>query len=60
MRQVSPANPPACRFVLVLLKPELMDWGEYLIAVSIFRSLQYRFKIERSEVLQPEVADDQT
>jgi hypothetical protein len=37
------------------IKPELKDWGEHPIAVSIFSSLQFLITIERN-VLQPEEA----
>ncbi len=55
LRQVSPANLPTCRVVVGFIKPELRHWGEHLIAISIFSSLQYRITIERN-VSQPEGA----
>jgi len=55
LRQVSPANLPTRRVVVGFIKPELKDWGEHLIAVSISSSLQYRIRIERN-VSQPEEA----
>ena len=55
LSQISPGNLPTCRIVVGFIKPELKDWGEHLIAVSIFSSLQYRITIERN-VLQPEEA----
>jgi hypothetical protein len=48
LRQVSPANLPTCRVVVGFIKPELKHWGEHLIAVSIFSSLQYRTTKERN------------
>jgi hypothetical protein len=48
LRQVSPANLPTCHVVVEFIKPELKDWGEHLIADSIFSSLQYRITIERN------------
>ena len=44
-RQVSLANLPARRAVVGFIKTELKNWGEHLIAVSIFSSLQYRITI---------------
>jgi|ERR1039458_4472688 hypothetical protein len=55
LNQISPASLPIRRVVVGFIKPELKDWGEHLIADSIFSSLQYRITIERN-VSQPEEA----
>ncbi len=37
LNQISPASLPIRRVVVGFIKPESKDWGEHLIAVSIFR-----------------------
>jgi len=53
LRQVLPVNRPIRRAAVGFIKPESKDWGEHLIAVSIFSSLQYRITIE-GNVSHPE------